>query len=125
MPGITPLLNVKLQSSLNLASKPLTATNPAKRFILKNVSGTTKVIDVTDMSRLLKFEPVFGLTITLNADLAGVVAGDTFTVTANTSSITPNGTAAAVYNSFFDVYNDAIVQFIYVGSNTWIIINAN
>lgn len=124
MPGITPLLNAKLQSSLNLASKPLTATNPAKRFILKNVSGGTKVIDVTDMSRLLKFEPG-SVTVTLNADLAGVVAGDTFTVTANTSTINTNGTAAAVYNSFYDLYYDAIVQFIYVGSNTWIIINAN
>lgn len=122
MPGITPLYNVKLQSSLNLASRPLTATNPAKRFILKDIGAANKVIDVTDMGRLLKFTG--NRIITLNSNITGVVAGDTFTVTTDDTSISTFGTAA-VNSSFDGSYINAILQFIYVGSNTWIIINAN
>jgi hypothetical protein len=123
MPGITPLLNVKLQSSLNLASKPLTATNPAKRFILKNVVGLTKVIDVTDIGKLLNFTG--NITVTLNSNITGVVAGDTFTLTTDGNSINTDGTHATLYNSFSGVYINNIVQFIYVGSNNWIVINSN
>jgi hypothetical protein len=121
MPGITPLNNVKLQSSLNLASRPLTATNPAKRFILKDIGATNKVIDVSDMSRLLKFTG--NRTITLNTNITGVVAGDTFTATTD-SNLGFDGTAARL-NTFSANTADNVYQCIYVDSNTWIIINAN
>lgn len=124
MPGITPLYNVKLQSSLNLASRPLTATNPAKRFILKDIGAANKVIDVTDMGRLLKFTG--NRIITLNSDITGVINGDTFTATTDGTNISIDGTAiSTVFSSFDSSYRNAIAQFIYVGSNIWIIINAN
>lgn len=121
MPSVTPLYNAKLQSSLDLNNKPLLNTNPAKRFILKNIGATNKVIDVSDMSRLLKFTG--NRTVTLNTNITGVVAGDTFTATSD-GSLYFDGTAARL-NTFSGNTADNVYQCIYVGSNTWIIINAN
>ena len=121
MPSISPLYNAKLQSSLNLNTQPLVGTNPAKRFILKDIGAANRVIDVSDMSRLLKFTGAS--TITLNNNIAGVVTGDTFTVTANTN-LTFAGTATRL-NSITGVSVDTITQCVYVGNNTWILINAN
>lgn len=120
MPGSTPLYNVKLQSSLDLASKTLTATNPAKRFILKDIGAVNKVIDVTDMGRLLKFTG--NRTITLNNNITGVVAGDTFTATSN-SNIAFDGSATR-HDSYTSLL-DSITQCIYLGDNTWIILASN
>lgn len=102
-------------------TQPLLNTNPAKRFILKDIGAADKVIDVSDMSRLLKFNG--SRTVTLNTNITGVVAGDTFTVTC-ASTMTFAGTATRL-NTFDASAADNVYQCIYVGSNTWIIINAN
>jgi hypothetical protein len=121
MPGTTPLYNAKLQSSLDLNNKGLTGNNAAKRFIFKEIGATGKVIDVSDMGRLLRFSG--NRIITLNNNIAGVTAGDTFTATTD-SSIDWNGTAN-IFNSFYDSYSNSIIQFIYTGSNNWFVINSN
>jgi ribulose kinase len=121
MPSISPLYNVKLQSSLDLNTQSLARTNSAKRFILKNLGAGNRIIDASDISRLLKFNGA--RTITLNNNIVGVVAGDTFTAT--TDTIFYFDGSATRLNSFVDSTSDAIYQFIYVGNNTWIIINAN
>jgi len=122
MPSISPLYNAKLQSSLDLNTQPLVGTNPAKRFILKNIGAANRVVDVSDMSRLLKFSG--SRTITLNNNITGVVAGDTFTLGTDSGSIFFVGTAT-LRNYFSGSYFENIIQCVYVGSNTWIIINAN
>jgi ribulose kinase len=122
MPSVSPLYNAKLQSSLNLNTQPLAGTNPAKRFILKNIGAANRVVDVSDMSRLLKFSG--SRTITLNNNITGVVAGDTFTLGTDSSAMFFAGTATLL-NYFSGSYFENIIQCVYVGSNTWIIINAN
>ena len=121
MPGTTPLYNTKLQSSLDLNNNGLTGNNAAKRFIFKEIGATGKVIDVSDMGRLLRFSG--SRIITLNNNIAGVTAGDTFTATTD-SAINWNGTAN-IFNSFYDSYANSIIQFIYTGSNNWFVINSN
>jgi hypothetical protein len=122
MPGTTPLYNVKLQSSLNLNSQGLTGTNSAKRFVVKDVGATGKTIDVSDMSRLLKFSGA--RTITLNNNISGVTAGDTFTASSD-SNLSYAGSATKIDSLIGSPVDDSIIQFIYTGSNTWVILNAN
>lgn len=121
MPGTTPLYNLQLQSSLNLNNQVLTATTPAKRFVEKSIGAANKTIDISDMGRLLKFSG--DRTIILNSNISGIVAGDTFTVS---SDLNLNFTGTAVkLPCFSDSYSNAITQLVYVGSNTWFILNAN
>lgn len=121
MPGTIPLNNVKLQSPLDLNDKDLTATNDAKRFVVKNV-GTSKVIDASDMGRQLKLSG--SGTLTFNSNLANVAAGDTFTAV-SPGSISFVATGVTLYSNNYDITPDNIFQFTYVGSNTWIVLNTN
>lgn len=121
MPGTTPLYNLQLQSSLNLNNQVLTATTPAKRFVEKSIGAANKTIDASDMGRLLKFSGA--RTITLNNSIAGIAAGDTFTVYSD-SNLNFTGTAVKLL-CFSDSYYSAITQLVYAGSNTWFILNAN
>jgi hypothetical protein len=121
MPGTTPLYNVKLQSALDLNGQGLTGTTPSKRFILKNIGASDKTIDVSDMGRLLKFSG--SVNLSLNSSIAGVTAGDTFIATTD-SLLNLTGTATRL-NCFVDSYADAITQFVYLGSNTWGVLNIN
>jgi hypothetical protein len=121
MPSVTPLYNVQLQSSLNLNNQGLTGTNSAKRFVFKDVGATGKTIDASDMGRLVKFSGA--QTVTINNDIPGVTAGDTFTVS-STVSLSYGGSATRI-DSFFDSSNNAVSQLIHVGNNTWIILNVN
>lgn len=121
MPGTTPLYNVTLQSSLNLNSQGLTGTTPAKRFVEKNIGAANKTVDASDMGRLLKFTG--SRVLTFNSNISGVTAGDTFTVYSG-SGMTYAG-AATIINSLYENSSYGIAQLVYVGSNTWLIINAN
>ncbi len=122
MPGTTPLYNLQLQSSLNLNNQVLTATTPAKRFVEKSIGAANKTIDISDMGRLLKFSGA--RTITLNNNISGVTAGDTFTASSD-SNLSYAGSATKIDSLIGSPVDDSIIQFIYTGSNTWFILNAN
>jgi hypothetical protein len=122
MPAVVPLHNIKLQNSLNLNSQSVTGGTPAKRFVFKAVaSDTPKVIDVSDMGRMLQYSD--SNSVTLNANITGVVAGDTFTVTAPSAGSAVGN--ATIINSFSDTLFNSVRQFIYIGNNTWIVLNTN
>lgn len=122
MPGVAPLYNTKLQSSLDLNSQALIDTNAAKRFILKDIGANNKIIDASDMGRLLKLTGI--RVITLNNNISGIEAGDTFTVTNSTNNLSLTGSATRYY-SFYDTIANSALQFIYIGDNIWIILNTN
>jgi hypothetical protein len=121
MSSITPLYNVKLQSSLDLNSQVLTGTTHAKRFDVKTIGASNRTIVVSDMGRLLQFSG--SRTLTFNNDITGITAGDTFIATSD-AALNIAG-AATVHNSFADLDQNSISQFIYVGSNTWFKLNIN
>jgi hypothetical protein len=122
MPAVVPLHNIKLQNSLNLNSQSVTGGTPAKRFVFKAVPpDVSKVIDASDMGRMLQYSG--GSSVTLNTNITGVAAGDTFTVTA---PFAPSvGGSATIINSFSDTLFNSVRQFIYIGNNTWIVLNPN
>ena len=124
MPSVTPLNNIKLQSSLNLNNQLLLNTNIAKAYTLKNLgSGSiSRNLNASDICCLLFVDGALNLAIDNN--ITGISSGDSvFVASANTIisgpvTIIDSGDYAAVSN-----YN--VLQFIYLGSNIWLKIDTN
>lgn len=127
MPAITPLNNIKLQSSLNLNNQLLLNTNRAKAYTLKNIATSSKTLDASDISSLLFFSFNGSSTLTINANISGVFAGDSvFTLSLSNVTILGGGGAVVVDsldNSINNSFN--VIQLIYLGSNKWLKINTN
>ena len=125
MPSVTPLYNVKLQSSLNLNNQLLLNTNRAKAYTLKNLGETNKILDASDIGCLLLFNG--NRSITINANISGVSAGDSFFVANEIDIIIDLGIGVTLIDSgdYSANSNFNVLQFIYLGSNTWLKINTN
>lgn len=127
MPATTPLNNIKLQSSLNLNNQLLLNTNRAKAYTLKNIATSSKTLDASDIGSLLFFSFDGTTTLTINANISGVFAGDSvFTLPLSNVTILGGGGAVVVDsldNSINNNFN--VFQLIYLGSNKWLKINTN
>jgi hypothetical protein len=121
MPAIVPLSNIKLQSPLDLSNKGVSSANLAKRFIFKDPGATSKVIDASDVGKLLEFPGA--CTISLSNNISDIVAGDTFRVTAP-ASMGDTGPATR-HVTFSDATANSVKQYVYIGANNWIVINSN
>lgn len=123
MPAITPLNNIKLQSSLNLKNQLLLNTNIAKAYTLKYIETPTKTLNASDIGSLLFFGYYGSPTLVINTNIPGVFAGDSVFITSPyTFFIAP---AASVIDSMDETIDTSFFQLIYVGSNIWIKINTN
>jgi hypothetical protein len=124
MPSVTPLNNIKLQSSLNLNNQLLLNTNRAKAYTLNNLgSGSiSRDLNASDIGCLLFVDGTLNLTI--NNNITGISSGDSvFVAAANIIvsgpvSIRDSGDYSA--NSGYNIF-----QLIYLGANTWLYINTN
>jgi hypothetical protein len=125
MPSVTPLNNIKLQSSLNLNNQLLLNTNIAKAYTLKNLGATNKTLDVSDIGCLLLFNG--NRYITINASITGVSAGDSFFAVDESGILITLGGGVTLIDSgdYSANSNFNVTQFIYLGSNTWLKINTN
>jgi hypothetical protein len=125
MPSVTPLNNIKLQSSLNLNNQLLLNTNRAKAYTLKNLGATNKTLDVSDIGCLLLFNG--NRYITINASITGVSAGDSFFAVDEIGILIPLGGGVTLIDSGdYSANSDFnVLQFIYLGSNIWLKINTN
>ena len=125
MPSVTPLNNIKLQSSLNLNNQLLLNTNRAKAYTLKNLGATNKTLDVSDIGCLLLFNG--NRYITINASITGVSAGDSFFAVDEIGIlITLGGGVTLIDSGDYSANSDFnVLQFIYLGSNIWLKINTN
>jgi hypothetical protein len=125
MPSVTPLNNIKLQSSLNLNNQLSINTNRAKAYTLKNLGETNKILDASDIGCLLLFNG--NRYITINASITGVSAGDSFFVANDIGILITLGGGVTLIDSgdYSANYNFSVLQFIYLGSNTWLKIDTN
>jgi len=125
MPSVTPLNNIKLQSSLNLNNQLLLNTNIAKAYTLKNLGATNKTLDVSDIGCLLLFNG--NRYITINASITGVSAGDSFFAVDEIGILITLGGGVTLIDSgdYSASSNFNVLQFIYLGSNIWLKINTN
>ena len=125
MPSVTPLNNIKLQSSLNLNNQLLLNTNRAKAYTLKNLGATNKTLDVSDIGCLLLFNG--NRYITINASITGVSAGDSFFAVNEIGILITLGGGVTLIDSgdYSANSNFNVLQFIYLGSNIWLKINTN
>lgn len=127
MPAITPLNNIKLQSSLNLNNQLLLNTNRAKAYTLKNIATSSKTLDASDIGSLLFFSFNGSSTLTVNTNISGVFAGDSVFTSSPFNVAIPSGGAVVVVDSLDNSINGSfnVIQLIYLGSNKWLQINTN
>jgi hypothetical protein len=125
MPSVTPLNNIKLQSSLNLNNQLSINTNRAKAYTLKNIATSSKTLDVSDIGCLLPFSGY--RYITINVNISGVAAGDSFFVAFFDGGFLDPAVGVTIIDSFdYPISADFnVFQLIYLGSNTWLKINTN
>jgi hypothetical protein len=126
MPSVTPLNNIKLQSSLNLNNQLSINTNRAKAYTLKNLSTVSPILVASDIGCLLPFSGY--RYININANISGVAAGDSFFVAFFDGGFLDPAVGVTIVDSgdySLGSANFNVFQLIYLGSNIWIRINTN
>lgn len=123
MPGITTVYNAKIQSSLNLNGQSLLNATNSKQYTPKYIGSASRTLNSSDIGCLLMFD--VGGSLTLNSASWGTIsAGDSLTVTFPSAySIISLGVLILDCVDNTSTYN--VLQLIYLGSNTWVQINAN